>query len=102
MHRRRRQGFTPKQKADAVRMAREVGNFVKAARDLGPSASRMERFSPASNRFQRSLPGSKAMLKIPRGAWPPPLPPCVRMVAVCMERRGQRSHSWDSGCLWEA
>ncbi len=34
MPRRKRRKFTPEQKADAVRMVREVGNLAKVARDL--------------------------------------------------------------------
>jgi len=34
MPRRRRRKFTAEQKADAVRMVREVGNLAKVARDL--------------------------------------------------------------------
>jgi transposase len=34
MPQRKRRRFTPEQKADAVRMVREVGNLAKVARDL--------------------------------------------------------------------
>lgn len=34
MPRRKRRNFTPEQRADAVRMVREVGNLAKVARDL--------------------------------------------------------------------
>ena len=34
MPRRKRREYTPEQKADAVRMVREVGNLAKVARDL--------------------------------------------------------------------
>ncbi len=34
MPKRKRRKFTPEQKADAVRMVREVGNLAKVARDL--------------------------------------------------------------------
>jgi transposase len=34
MPRRKRRKYTPEQKADAVRMVREVGNLAKVARDL--------------------------------------------------------------------
>lgn len=34
MPRRERRSFTPEQKADAVRLVREVGNLAKVARDL--------------------------------------------------------------------
>ncbi len=34
MPRRKRREFTPDEKADAVRMVREVGNLAKVARDL--------------------------------------------------------------------
>ena len=34
MPRRKRRSFTPEEKADAVRMARETGNLAKTARDL--------------------------------------------------------------------
>ena len=34
MSRRKRREYTPEQKADAVRMVREVGNLAKVARDL--------------------------------------------------------------------
>ena len=34
MPRRKRRKFTPEEKADAVRMVREVGNLAKVARDL--------------------------------------------------------------------
>jgi len=34
MPRRKRREYTPEQKADAVRMVREVGNLAKIARDL--------------------------------------------------------------------
>jgi len=34
MARRNRRKYTPEQKADAVRMVREVGNLAKVARDL--------------------------------------------------------------------
>lgn len=34
MPRRKRRSFTPDEKADAVRMVREVGNLAKVARDL--------------------------------------------------------------------
>ena len=34
MPRRKRRNFTPEEKADAVRMVREVGNLAKVARDL--------------------------------------------------------------------
>lgn len=34
MPRRKRRSFTPEQKADAVRMVREVGNLSQVARDL--------------------------------------------------------------------
>jgi len=34
MPRRNRRNYTPEQKADAVRMVREVGNLAKVARDL--------------------------------------------------------------------
>ena len=34
MPRRKRRSFTPEQKADAVRMVREVGNLARVARDL--------------------------------------------------------------------
>lgn len=42
MSRRRRRSFTPEQKADAVRLARELGSSNKAAKelDLTPSAVR--------------------------------------------------------------
>ncbi len=36
---RRRREYTPEQKADAVRMVREVGNLAKVARDLGLTES---------------------------------------------------------------
>jgi transposase len=35
MARGKRQKYTPEQRADAVRMVREVGNLAKVARDLG-------------------------------------------------------------------
>jgi transposase len=35
MPKRARRTFTPEQKADAVRMVREVGNLSRVARDLG-------------------------------------------------------------------
>ena len=34
MPRRKRRGFTPEERADAVRMVREVGNLARVARDL--------------------------------------------------------------------
>ena len=34
MPRRKRRNYTPEQRADAVRMVREVGNLAKVARDL--------------------------------------------------------------------
>ena len=34
MPRRKRRAFTPEERADAVRMAREVGNLAKVSRDL--------------------------------------------------------------------
>ncbi len=34
MSKRKRRKYTPEQKADAVRMVREVGNLAKVARDL--------------------------------------------------------------------
>lgn len=34
MPRRKRRNFTPEEKADAVRLVREVGNLAKVARDL--------------------------------------------------------------------
>ena len=34
MSRRKRREYTPEQKADAVRMVREVGNLARVARDL--------------------------------------------------------------------
>jgi len=34
MSRRKRREYTPEQKADAVRMVREIGNLAKVARDL--------------------------------------------------------------------
>jgi transposase len=34
MPRRKRQNYTPEQKADAVRLVREVGNLAQVARDL--------------------------------------------------------------------
>lgn len=34
MPRRKRRSYTPEQRADAVRMVREVGNLAKVARDL--------------------------------------------------------------------
>jgi len=42
MSRRKKRSFTPSEKADAVRMVREVGNLSKVARDLDltPSALR--------------------------------------------------------------
>lgn len=35
MPKRKRRTFSPEQKADAVRLAREVGNVSQVARDLG-------------------------------------------------------------------
>jgi transposase-like protein len=34
MPRRKRRNYTPEQRADAVRMVREIGNLAKVARDL--------------------------------------------------------------------
>ena len=39
MPRRRRRKYTPEQKADAVRLVREVGNLAKVARDLDVTES---------------------------------------------------------------
>ena len=39
MPRRKRRNYTPEQKADAVRLVREVGNLAKVARDLDMTES---------------------------------------------------------------
>lgn len=39
MPRRKRRKYTPEQKADAVRLVREVGNLAKVARDLDVTES---------------------------------------------------------------
>ena len=39
MPRRQRRSYTPEQRADAVRMVREVGNLAKVARDLDVTES---------------------------------------------------------------
>ena len=44
MTRRKRQRYTPEQKADAVQMAREVCNVAKVARDLDLNRSTLERW----------------------------------------------------------
>lgn len=44
MPRRKRRRFTPEQKADAVRLAREVGNVAKVARELDLTRSSLERW----------------------------------------------------------
>jgi len=49
MSRRKRRVFTPEQKADAVRLAREAGNVAKVARDLGLNRSTLERWIQQSD-----------------------------------------------------
>ena len=44
MPRRKRRSFTPEQKADAVRMARKVGNIAMVARDLDLSENSLRRW----------------------------------------------------------
>ena len=44
MPRRNRRSFTPEQKADAVRLIREVGNLSKVSRDLGIDENSLRRW----------------------------------------------------------
>jgi transposase len=44
MSRRNRRSFTPEQKADAVRLIREVGNLSKVSRDLGIDENSLRRW----------------------------------------------------------
>ena len=44
MARRKRRKYTPEQKADAVRMVREVGNLAKVARDLDLTESSLRKW----------------------------------------------------------
>ncbi len=44
MPRRKRRTFTPEQKADAVRLAREVGNISQVARDLDLNANSLHKW----------------------------------------------------------
>lgn len=44
MPRRKRRIYTPEQKADAVRMVREVGNLAKVARDLDLTESALHKW----------------------------------------------------------
>lgn len=44
MPRRKRRKYTPEQKADAVRMVREVGNMAKVARDLDLTESALRKW----------------------------------------------------------
>lgn len=44
MPRRQRRQYTPEQKADAVRMVRQVGNLSQVARDLGLTVSVLHRW----------------------------------------------------------
>ena len=44
MPRRQRRQYTPEQKADAVRLVRQVGNLSQVARDLGLTVSVLHRW----------------------------------------------------------